>query len=119
MFHPSQLQKARERIAKELARIDNYGSVKIYLCFYDDLLVPDGEYNGEYPCSDKRVELEDIVSLIREIMTGSFVIRHNVQEVGAFPAGLLLGEEQDPVTLYVEVSKVYKMDSFTHTSRCD
>lgn len=115
MFHPSQLQKARERIAKELARIDNYGSVKIYLCFYDDLLVPD----GEYPCSDKRVELNDIIDLVREVMTGSFVIRHNVQEAGAIPAGLLIAGEQDPVTQYVEVSKVYKMDSFTHTSRFD
>lgn len=115
MFHPSQLQKARERIAKELARIENYGSVKIYLCFYDDLLVPD----GEYPCSDNTVSLKEMTDIIREVMTGSFVIRHNVQEVGSIPAGLLLGEEQDRVTQYVEVSKVYKMDSFTHTSRCD
>lgn len=120
MFHPSQLQKARERIAKELARIDNYGSVKIYLCFYDDLLVPDGEYNGEYPCSDERVSLKEVIDIIREVLpNGSFVITHNVQEAGAIPAGLLLGEEQDPVTQYVEVSKVYKMDSFTHTSRFD
>lgn len=120
MFHPTQLEKARERIAKELARIDNYGSVKIYLCFYDDLLVPDGEYNGEYPCSDEQVSLKEVIDIIREVLPeGSFVIRHNVQVVGTIPAGLLVGEEQDPITQFVEVSKVYKMDSFTPISRCD
>jgi hypothetical protein len=35
MFHPSRLLEAQQRIYSELKYIDEIGSVKIYLCFYD------------------------------------------------------------------------------------
>ncbi len=89
-----------EQIRNKLVEIDAYGSVKIYLCFYN-------------------VTLEEMIAVIHRNMKCSYVIRHNVINVHEVPAGLLLGEDQDPITQYVEVSKVYKMDSFTHTSRVD
>ena len=95
------MEAIRQRIANQLAGIDNYGTIKLYLCFYEG------------------ATLYEIIQIIRDTVTFPCVIRHNVMYINEVPAGLLLGEEQDPITQFVEVSKVYKMDSFTHTSRCD
>ncbi len=39
MFHHTQLLNAQQRILKDLQNIDDMGSVKLYVCWYDDLLV--------------------------------------------------------------------------------
>lgn len=106
MFHTSQTERAKRRIQDELKEIDVYGSVKVYLCFFDDLMVADSEYNGLYPCSEKSPDLKEMISMIRECMTGSYTISTNVP-FGGVPAEL----DYRPSTKdYIEVCRVYKMD---------
>ena len=106
MFHESRIQEVEAKVMQELERMDMYGSVKIYLCFYDEYLVPKGTYNGFYPCSDKNVELEDIIEIIDRIYINPHIIRHNVLK-SPVPVGIShLSQTQDELEKYVEVCLV-------------
>lgn len=107
MFHPSQKENAIRRIEHDLRNIEYYGSVKLYLCFYDDLLVPKDEYNGEYPCSDKSVDLKEVIDIIGQVMKKPYIVRHNILHVDftGIPAGLI-EKEQNPLSYYIDVCVV-------------
>jgi hypothetical protein len=100
MFHPSRLLEAQQRIYSELKYINEIGSVKIYLCFYDDLLVSKEEWNGKYPCSENNVSLFEIISIIKVVFKKPCIIRHNVL-LSPIPVGLSV--EQSELEKYVEV----------------
>ena len=103
MFHHTQLLNAQQRILKDLQYIDELGSVKLYLCFYDDLLVSQEEYNGLYPCSDKKVSLYEVLAIIKLVFKKPCIVRHNVF-ISPFPAGLSKKfEGQCELEKYIEV----------------
>lgn len=106
MFHESRLAEVEAKVMQDLERMDIYGSVKIYLCFYDEYLVPKGSFNGFYPCSDKNVELEDIIEIVKRIYIKPYIIRHNVMK-SPVPVGIShLSETQDELEKYVEVCEI-------------
>ena len=103
MFHHTQLINAQQRILKDLQHIDDLGSVKLYLCWYDDLLVSREEYNGIYPCSDKKVSLYEVLAIIKVVFKKPCIVRHNVY-ISPFPAGLVSKfEDQPDIEKYIEV----------------
>lgn len=107
MFHPSQLQRVEDQIYYDLSTIGNLGSVKLYLCWYDEFLVHESEWNGKYPCSDNSVAVEDVIQIVKKVMIRPCIIRHNVL-VGPLPAALnTKAYTQSPVETYVEVCLVY------------
>uniref|UniRef100_A0A6C0JK57 Uncharacterized protein n=1 Tax=viral metagenome TaxID=1070528 RepID=A0A6C0JK57_9ZZZZ len=106
MFHPSQLEMAKRRIAMDLQDIEYYRSIKLYLCWYDNFLIPDEDYKGYYPCSDKSVDLKEVIDIVREAMKKPHIIRHNVL-VSPLPAAMIrYREEQADAEKYVEVCLV-------------
>jgi hypothetical protein len=104
MFHESRIEEVEIKVMQELERMDVYGSVKIYLCFYDEYLVPKGSYNGRYPCSDKNVELKDIIEIINRIYIKPHIIRHNVL-TSPIPVGIS-DVTEDELEKYVEVCEI-------------
>ena len=94
--------KAVQRILRDLRDIDLLGSTKLYLCWYDDLLIPDSEWKGVYPCSDKSVDLKEVIDIIRQNFKRQCIIRHNVMLT--VPIGLPV---QTEIEKYVEVCLVY------------
>jgi hypothetical protein len=101
-FHPEQLEAVERRIINDLSIIELYGSVKLYTCFYDQYMIPDSEWKGVYPCSDKTVNINDVIDIVNKVMTRPYIIRHNVIDVGPLPA-FLMGHGQDECEKYVEV----------------
>ncbi len=103
MFHESQIERVKERIRFDLSFIHIYGSVKIYPCFYDDLLVSPTEYNGQYPCSKEYVDPKELLPFIHQCMTEPYTIRTNIQ-FESVPAGA-----SNPLRIeeYIEVSKIF------------
>jgi hypothetical protein len=103
MFHQTRLLEAQQRISNDLKYIDDIGSVKLYLCFYDDLLVSEEEWNGKYPCCDKKVSLYEILSIIKLVFNKPCIIRHNIL-LSPFPVGLSAEQSEQPeIEKYVEV----------------
>ena len=103
MFHPSQLELATQRILMDLYDIEYYRSIKLYLCWYDHFLIPDSEYKGIYPCSDKSVDLKEVIDIIAQNLKKPHIIRHNVL-VGPLPAAMKRYVED--TEKYVEVCLV-------------
>lgn len=109
MFHHTQLINAQQRILKDLEHIDELGSVKLYLCYYDDLLVSREEYNGLYPCSDKKVSLYEVLAIIKIVFKKPCIVRHNVI-ISPFPAGLTSNFENQPeLEKYIEVCLIQNL----------
>ncbi len=109
MFHHTQLLNAQQRILKDLQNIDELGSVKLYLCFYDDLLVSSEEYNGKYPCCEKNVSLYEVLAIIKVVFKKPCIVRHNVI-ISPFPSGILSKfEEQSEVEKWVEVCLIQNL----------
>jgi hypothetical protein len=107
MFHPSQLERVEDQIYHDLELIGNLGSVKLYLCWYDEFLLPESEWNGKYPCSDRTVSVEDVIQIVKKVMIRPCIIRHNVL-LGPLPAALnAKAQSQSPLETYVEVCLVY------------
>jgi len=104
-FHPEQLEAAKKQIKNDLRLLDDYGSVKLYICFYDQFMIPDSEWKGVYPCSDKTVHIGDVIAIVNEVMTEPYIIRHNVINAQALPA-FLMGHNQNECEKYVEVCVV-------------
>lgn len=103
MFHPSRLLEVQSRIFNDLKQIDLYGSVKLYLCWYDEYLVPE----KDYPCSSKSVSLFEILAIIRVVFKRPHIVRHNIL-IGPMPNGLTMqAEDQEEIEKYVEVCLVY------------
>ena len=101
-FHPEQLEAVKKQIKNDLRLLDTYGSVKLYICFYDQFMIPDSEWKGVYPCSDKAVHISDVLDIVHEVMTQPYITRHNVINAGPLPA-FLMGHNQDECEKYVEV----------------
>jgi hypothetical protein len=107
MFHESQLENVRNRIEKDLYNIEELGSRKIYLCWYDEFLIPASEYKGTYPCSDKTVDLREVIFIVKDIVKRPCIVSHNVIGYDPIPAFLLLqSETQSNCEKYVEVCLV-------------
>jgi hypothetical protein len=107
MFHPSRLLEVQSRIFDDLKQIDLYGSVKLYLCWYDEYLVAEKDYNGNYPCSEKSVSLFEILAIIRVVFKRPHIVRHNVL-IGQMPVAKTTdAEDQEETEKYVEVCLVY------------
>ncbi|NDB85859.1 MAG: hypothetical protein EB127_24640 [Alphaproteobacteria bacterium] len=104
MFHPSQLEMAKQRIIMDLQGIEYYRSIKLYLCWYDNFLIPDEDYKGIYPCSDNSVDLKEVIDIVAEALKRPHIIRHNVL-VSPIPAALVSLKELD-VERYIEVCLV-------------
>jgi hypothetical protein len=103
MFHPSRLLEVQSRIFDDLKQIDLYGSVKLYLCWYDEYLVP----KKDFPCSEKSVSLFEILAIIRVVFKRPHIVRHNVL-IGQMPVGMTIqAEDQEDTEKYVEVCLVY------------
>lgn len=100
MFHLTRLIEAQQRISNDLKHIDDLGSVKLYLCFYDDLLVSQEEWNGKYPCSEKKVSLYEILAIIKVVFNKPCIIRHNIL-ISPIPVGL--SAEQSEIEKYIEI----------------
>jgi len=106
MFHPSQLEMAKQRILMDLQDIEYYKSIKLYLCWYDNFLIPEEEYKGKYPCSDKSVDLKEVIDIIAQNFKKPHTIRHNVL-VNPIPAALItLKDEKEDIEKYIEVCLV-------------
>jgi hypothetical protein len=109
MFHHTQLLNAQRRILKDLEHIEDLGSVKLYLCYYDDLLVSQEEYNGLYPCSNKKVSLYEVLAIINLVFKKPCIVRHNVI-ISPFPAGLTQNFENQPeLEKWVEVCLIQNL----------
>jgi len=98
------MDEVRAQITRDLADIEYYGSTKLYLCWYDEFLVAKEHYNNNYPCCNSRVELIDVINIIREVCKKQYIIRHNVL-VSPFPASVK--EQYSPEEYCVEVCLVY------------
>jgi hypothetical protein len=101
MFHPTRLLEVQKTISEDLERIKIYDSVKLYLCWYDQFLVSEEEFNGHYPCSDKKVSLEEVIAIINLVFKKPCIIRHNVI-VNPIPTALVLTKRGD-IEEYVEI----------------
>lgn len=86
MFHPTRIAAATTKIMKDLEDIDLYGSSKLYLCAYDEFLIPAEFHDGKYPCCEKRVDLKEVIDIIRANFKRPCIIRHNML-VDWFPCG--------------------------------
>jgi hypothetical protein len=96
MFHPSRLLEVQSRIFDDLKQIDLYGSVKLYLCWYDEYLV-----------AEKSVSLFEILAIIRVVFKRPHIVRHNVL-IGQMPVAKTTdAEDQEETEKYVEVCLVY------------
>jgi hypothetical protein len=105
MFDPSRLEEVERLITEELSHIEVYDSLKLYLCWYDEYLVPRNEFNGRYPCSDKKVDLGEVLQIIQKVMKKPYIVRHN--SFITIPVGLTYKkEDQLEIEKYVEVCLV-------------
>lgn len=95
------MDEVRAQITRDLADIEYYGSTKLYLCWYDEFLVAKAH---DYPCCNSRVQLIDVINIIREVCKKQYIIRHNVL-VSPFPASIK--EQYSPEEYCVEVCLVY------------
>jgi len=106
MFHPSRLQEVEDRIDNDLSCAMDFGSVKLYLCWYDEYLVDKENWKGVYPCSDKRVCPHEVMAIIKNLMLRPFIIRHNCY-FSAYPVGISdIAERQRDEERYIEVCLV-------------
>ena len=111
-FHPTQLEAVQKHIQQDLVLLDRYGSIKLYICWYDQYMIPDSEWKGVYPCSDNSVYFGDVIDIVKQIMTKPYIVRHNVLKCGPFPVCLMeKSETQQECEKYVEVCLIQKMDS--------
>jgi hypothetical protein len=101
-FHPEQLDAVRTRISIDLLLLEPYGSVKLYLCWYDQYLIPDSEWKGVYPCSDDYVHISDVLAIVQTLMKKPYIVRHNIINAGPLPT-FLINHEQDECEKYLEV----------------
>lgn len=107
MFHESRYEEVKQRIIADLKSIDNIGSVRLYLCWYDEYMVAKDAYNGRYPCSNKNVSIYDVIDVVREVFTRPHIILHNVI-VSPFPVGIKYQRDsQAEIEKYVEVCLVF------------
>lgn len=103
MFHPSRIEEVETELLKILRNIDLIGSVKIYLCFFDEYMIPREDWRGFYPCSNENVSLDELIMLIKKVYKGKYIIRHNVI-LSPFPGGLIKKvENQEECEKYIEV----------------
>jgi len=104
MFDPTQRAVVKSRIRADLDGIEYLGSKKLYICWYDDLLIPDAEWKGVYPCSSQKVSLKEVIDVIKDVMVGrKHIIRHNVF-VSPLPVFMSTQQHlQDECEKYVEV----------------
>jgi hypothetical protein len=109
-FHPDQLEAVKNHITNDLRLIEEYGSVKLYVCFYDQYMIPDSEWKGVYPCSDKYVHFSDVLNIVKEVMTQPYIVRHNVIKAGPIPA-FLMDHHQDECEKYIEVCLIQNGNS--------
>jgi hypothetical protein len=106
-FYPEQLEAVKLRIKNDLKMLELYGSVKLYLCWYDQFLISDSEWRGIYPCSDQYVHLSDVLNIVNEVMTKPYIVRHNIICVGPIPGYMIAqSEAQDECEKYLEVCLV-------------
>jgi hypothetical protein len=111
LFHPTQLEALKKHIQRDLLLLERYGSIKLYICCYDQYMIPDSEWKGLYPCSDKSVYFGDVIDIVKQIMTQPYILRHNVLNCGPFPACLMdKRETQDECEKYVEVCLIQNID---------
>jgi len=101
-FHPDQIEAVTKRIARDLLLLEPYGSAKLYICWYDQYLIPDSEWKGVYPCSDSTVQLRDVLDIVKTLMTEPYIVRHNVINAGPLPA-YLMDHNQDECEKYLEI----------------
>jgi hypothetical protein len=99
MFHHSRLIEVQQRVSKDLEYLEYSDSVKIYLCWYDEFLVSREDYNGVYPCSNKKVSLQEMLAVINVVFKKPCIVRHNVNG-NPFPVIL---PEQSEEEKYIEV----------------
>ena len=109
MFHQERIEEVKKRIAADLRLIDLYGSVKLYLCWYDEFLIAKEDWNGLYPCSDNYVQLKDVIDIVKDIMKCPYIIRYNSLSAQVMPA-FLISSDEDECEKYVEVCKVFNTD---------
>lgn len=109
-FDPTQLEAVKKHIQRDLVLLDLHGSTKLYICWYDQYMIPDSEWNGLYPCSDKSVYFGDVIDIVKQVMTKPYIVRHNVL-CGPLPACLMdKSKRQDECEKYVEVCLIQKTD---------
>jgi hypothetical protein len=107
MFHPSRISDVENQIKYDLRHIDMVGSVKIYLCFYDEYMVSKQDWKGVYPSSKENVSLYELIELVRNNVNRPFIIRHNVM-ISPIPVGIHhISEDQSELEKYIEVCLVY------------
>jgi len=99
MFHHSRLIEAQDRILKDLEYLEYGDSVNIYLCWYDEFLVSREDFNGFYPCSNKKVSLQEMLAIINVVFKKPCIIRHNVNG-NPYPINLPQQQEEEK---YIEV----------------
>jgi hypothetical protein len=99
MFHHSRLIEAQDRILKDLEYLEYGDSVKIYLCWYDEFLVSREDFNGFYPCSNKKVSLNEMLAIINVVFKKPCIVRHNVHG-NPYPVKLPQQSEEEK---YIEV----------------
>jgi hypothetical protein len=109
-FHPEQLEAVKRQIKNDLRLLDEYRSVKLYICFYDHYLIPDSEWKGIYPCSDHYVQLSDVLNIVNEVMTKPYIVRHNIVNAQPLPA-FLMDHRQDECEKYVEICLIQNGNS--------
>jgi hypothetical protein len=110
-FHPTQLESVKKHIQRDLLLLEPHGSTKLYMCWYDHYMIPDSEWKGIYPCSDKSVYFGDVIDIVKEIMKKPYIVRHNVLNCGSLPACLIdESVRQDECEKYVEVCLIQKTD---------
>ena len=106
MFHPSRLKEVEERIDNDLSCAMTFGSVKLYLCWYDEYLVDKENWKGVYPCSDKRVCPHEVMTIVKNLLLRPHIIRHNCY-FSAYPVGISdIAERQRDEERYIEVCLV-------------
>jgi len=107
MFDRSRLEEVESKIKRDLKIIDETGSVKIYLCCYDEFMVSKESWNGFYPCSTDTVSVHEIINLIKKVFKRPCIIRHNIL-LSPIPLALNAQAEcQDDFEKYIEVCLVY------------
>lgn len=101
MFHPTKAEAVKLRITNDLGMLYSLGTVKLYLCWYQDYLY---ENHEEEKNTNRSVTIHDVARILEEVIHLPYVIRHNVIHAQAFPAFLM--KEQDECETYIEISLI-------------
>jgi hypothetical protein len=104
-FHPDQLEAVKRQIEMDLSNIETYGSIKLYICWYDHFQITDAEWKGVYPCCEHYVNIKEVIDIVKQVLKQPYIIRHNVLKAQALPA-FFMDHSQDECEKYVEVCLV-------------